>query len=263
MRNEYALITGASSGIGLEYARQLAAEGYNLILVGNQADENCRVAEYLASQYGVRTLPIYADLAREGAAYELYARVGELPVEVLVSNAGMLLFSTLTHTPAPSLEKIIALHCSTPTLLCRLLAEQMLRRGRGHIVLMSSITAWTPYPTISHYAATKCYLRSFAQSLWYEMRDRGVSVTAVFPSAVDTPFYDLDDKMRRWLLRCGVMLSAESVACKALRAMFRGRRRCLPGFLTKVEAAICWLLPAWALLPIMKIPAVRRILERI
>ncbi|MBR0332442.1 MAG: SDR family NAD(P)-dependent oxidoreductase, partial [Alistipes sp.] len=182
MRNEYALITGASSGIGLEYARQLAAEGYNLILVGNQADENCRVAESLASQYGVRTLPIYADLAREGAAEELYARVGELPVEVLISNAGMLLFSTLAHTPAPSLEKIIALHCTTPTLLCRLFAEQMLLRGRGHIVLMSSITAWTPYPTISHYAATKTYLKSFADSLWCELREKGVSVTAVFPS---------------------------------------------------------------------------------
>ena len=95
------------------------------------------------------------------------------------------------------------------------------------------------------------------------MRDKGVSVTTVYPSAVDTPFYDLDDKMRRLLLRCGVMLSAESVARKALRAMFRSRRRCIPGLLPKVEAALCWLLPAWALLPIMKIPAVRRILERI
>ena len=263
MRNEYALITGASSGIGLEYARQLAAEGYNLILVGNQADENCRVAESLASQYGVRTLPIYADLAREGAAEELFARVGELPVEVLISNAGMLLFSTLAHTHAPSLEKIIALHCTTPTLLCRLFAEQMLQRGRGHIVLMSSITAWTPYPTISHYAATKTYLKSFADSLWCELREKGVSVTAVFPSAVDTPLYNLDADTRLWLRRCGLMLSAEDVARKALRAMHQGRRRCLPGFLTKVEAALCYLLPTWIVLPIMKIPAVRRILEKI
>ena len=128
---------------------------------------------------------------------------------------------------------------------------------------MSSITAWTPYPTISLYGATKAYLHSFGQSLWYEMRGRGVSITAVYPSAVDTPFYDLSDKMRSLLLRVGLMLSAESVARKALRAMFAGRRRCLPGLITKLEAAICYLLPAWVLLPILKIPAIRRILERV
>lgn len=261
----YALITGGSSGIGREYARQLAKRGWNLIIVSNREEDNARVAEELSAQYGIKAEPLYADLTEKDAAEKIYDHVQRMgiEVEVLINNAGMLLFSQLVNTPAPQLERIIALHCTTPTKLCQFFADKMAERGGGYILIMSSITAWTPYPTISHYAATKCYLRSFAQSLWYEMRDRGVSVTAVFPSAVDTPFYDLDDKMRRWLLRCGVMLSAESVARKALRAMFCGRRRCLPGFLTKVEAAICWLLPAWALLPIMKIPAVRRILERI
>lgn len=261
----YALVTGGSSGIGREYARQLAAKGWNLIIVSNREEDNARVAEELTAQYSIKAEPLYADLTEKDAAEKIYDHVQRMgiEVEVLINNAGMLLFSKLCNTPAEQLERIIALHCTTPTKLCQLFADKMAERGGGYILIMSSITAWTPYPTISHYAATKCYLRSFAQSLWYEMRDRGVSVTAVFPSAVDTPFYDLDDKMRRWLLRCGVMLSAESVARKALRAMFRGRRRCLPGFLTKVEAAICWLLPAWALLPIMKIPAVRRILERI
>ena len=261
----YALITGASSGIGLEYARQLAAEGWNLVVVSNRAEENCRVAEELARQYGVTVEPLYADLTEADAAEKIYARTKEMGVQVdiLINNAGMLLFSTLCNTPAEQLERIVALHCTTPTKLCRFFATEMGERGYGHILIMSSITAWTPYPTISHYAATKAYLHSFAQSLWYEMRRRGVSVTAVYPSAVDTPFYDLDDKMRRLLLRCGVMLSAESVARKALRAMFRSRRRCIPGLLPKIEAALCWLLPAWALLPILKIPAVKRILERI
>ena len=265
MNNDYALITGASSGIGLEYARALASKGYNLILVSNQADDNRRVAEALSSEYGVDALPIYADLTRREAAREVYDYVmeRELQVDILINNAGMLLFSTLCRTEYTSLDKIIALHCTTPTQLCRLFAEPMVRRGRGHIVLMSSVTAWTPYPTISHYAATKAFLKSFADSLWYELRDKGVSVTAVFPSAVDTPFYSLADKQRRLLRSVGLMLLAESVARKALGAMFRGRRRCLPGFLTKVEAAICYLLPAWALLPILKIPAVRRILERV
>lgn len=261
----YALITGGSSGIGREYARELAAAGWNLIIVSNRKEDNLRVAEELSSQYGVVVEPLYADLTDADAAEKIYDHVQEMgiEVEVLINNAGMLLFSKLEHTPAEQLERIIALHCTTPTKLCRLFAADMAERGRGHIMIMSSITAWTPYPTISHYAATKSYLKSFAQSLWYELRDRGVSITAVFPSAVDTPLYNLDDKMRRRLLRCGVMLSAESVARKALRAMFSRCRRCLPGLLTKIEAAICYLLPAWVLLPVMKIPAVRRILDRL
>ena len=265
MGNDYALITGASSGIGLEYARALASMGYNLILVGNRADENSSVAEALRSEYGIDAQPVYADLSQREAAREVYNYVQGrgLRVDILINNAGALLFSTLCRTDYLSLDRIVTLHCTTPTELCRLFAEEMVRRGRGHIVLMSSVTAWTPYPTISHYAATKAYLKSFADSLWYELRDKGVSVTAVFPSAVDTPFYDLDDKQRRLLRRVGVMLSAEEVASKALRAMFRGRRRCLPGLLTKVEAAICWLLPAWALLPVLKIPAVKRILNKV
>ena len=169
----------------------------------------------------------------------------------------------LCRTEPQALERIVALHCTTPTLLCRLFAARMMERGRGRILIMSSITAWTPYPTISHYAATKAYLSSFAQSLWYELRGTGVSLTTVFPSAVDTPFYDLKAEHRRWLLRLGLMLSAEEVARKALRAMFRGRRRLLPGVWTKVEAALCACLPAWALLPVLKLPAVRRILERV
>ena len=265
MGNEYALITGASSGIGLEYARALAAKGYNLILVGNRADDNCRVAEALHSEYGIDALSVYADLTRREAARDVYDYVKGrgLQVDILINNAGMLLFSTLVRAEYPSLDKIITLHCTTPTHLCRLFAEEMVQRGRGHILLMSSVTAWTPYPTISHYAATKAYLKSFGQALWYELRGSGVSVTTLFPSAVDTPFYSLSSGSRVWLKRLGVMLSAEDVVRKALRAMFRGRRRCLPGLITKIEAALCSLMPAWLLLPILKIPAVKRILEKV
>lgn len=261
----YALITGGSSGIGREYARQMAALGWNIIVVSNREEENERVAEELSAQYGVAVVPLYADLTEADAAEKIFVYTEQrgIKVDVLINNAGMLLFSQLVNTPAQQLERIVALHCTTPTKLCRLFATDMAERGGGRILIMSSITAWTPYPTISHYAATKAYLHSFAQSLWYEMRGRGVSITTVYPSAVNTPFYDLSDKMRGRLLSCGVMMSAESVARKALKAMFSSRRRCLPGLITKIEAAICYLLPAWALLPILKIPAVKRILEKI
>ena len=261
----YALISGASSGIGLEYARQLAAKGYNIIIVSNRDEENRRVAAQIAERYGVEALPLYADLSQPDSAQKIYdwCRENNLEIEILINNAGMLLFSTLVHTDPTRINTLINLHCTTPTHLCRLFGEDMKVRGRGHVLIMSSITAWTPYPTISHYGASKVYLRNFAQSLWYELRDYGVSVTAVFPSAVDTPLYNLDEKPRRWLLRFGVMMSAENLARKALRAMFRGQRRCIPGLLTKLTYAVCAILPAHGLIPILKLPVVKRLLEKL
>lgn len=261
----YALITGASSGIGLEYARQLAARGYGIIVVSNRDGDNIRVADMLAREFGVAAVPLYADLSESGIAQKIYDRVRELGliVDILINNAGILLFSNLERTNASEIDRIIALHCTTPVQLCRLFAADMKRRREGHILIMSSITAWTPYPTMSHYGATKAFLRSFGQSLWYEMRNCGVGVTTVFPSAVDTPLYDLDEKMRKRLLNSGLMMSAETLARKALKAMFCGRRRCLPGAMTKIEAGICAVLPAHALLPVLKIPAVKRLLAKI
>ena len=260
----YALITGAGSGIGFQYACELAARGYGIMVVSNNAEQNERAVATLRQEFGVEAVAIYADLAKADAAERLYAEavaIGE--VEVLVSNAGVLQFSTLERTAESTIERIIALHCTTPSKLCRLFAADMRRRGRGYIVLMSSITAYMPYPTISLYAATKRFICSFGQSLWFEMRGSGVRVCTVFPSAVDTPFYKLDDKMRRLMLCLGLMQSPESVARKALKATFCGRRRCLPGLLTKIIGLLCAVAPAWALLPILKIPAVKRILERV
>lgn len=261
----FALVTGGSSGIGEQYVRQLATEGHNVIVVSNRDEDNRRVAEAVSAEFGVEALSLTIDLTEPTAAEQIFAfcEGHAIEVDILINNAGMLIFNQLERTDSARIDTIIALHCTTPTKLCRLFAPAMRVRGEGHIVLMSSVTAWTPFPTISHYAATKAYLRSFGQSLWYELREAGVTVTTVFPSAVDTPFYTLSDRARRWLRRFGVMLSAEAVARKALRAMRNGRRRCLPGLLTKIEAAICAILPSWVLLPVLRIPAVRRILERI
>lgn len=261
----WALVTGGSSGIGEALCEGLAARGWSLVVVSLSEADNERVAAQLQQRYGVQVETLCLDLTAPDAAEQLYrhTRALGLEIDLLASNAGMLLFSLLGHTPGERIDKLIALHCTTPTRLCRLYGAEMAERGRGYILLTSSITAWTPYPTISHYAASKAYLKSFGQSLWYEMRERGVQVTTLFPSAVDTPLYNLDERTRRRLRRWGVMLSAEEVASKALTALFRGRRRSLPGLLTKMEAAVCYLLPAWALLPVLRIPAVRRILDKL
>ena len=262
---KFALITGSSSGIGLEYARLLAASGHNLVIVSNRAEENEAVAAAIRHDYGVEALALYADLAQGDAAERIYAQCRErgIEVDILISNAGILHFGKLVHTAPEAIGRIVAIHCTAPMKLCRLFGADMCRRGAGHILIMSSMTVWTPYPTMSLYGSTKALLCNFGQSLWYEMRERGVSVTTVFPGAVDTPLYNLSDKMRRRLRLVGVMMSAEEVARCGLRAMWRGRRRCIPGVLTKAEVALCRLLPARALLPFLRIPPIRRLLERL
>lgn len=261
----YALITGASSGIGRHYACELARRGYNIIAVSNQPEQLDDTTTQIRERYGVEAHSIYADLANPESALDIFNRCEEHQheVEILVCNAGMLLFSTLMQTEPQRLQTIINLHCTTTTLLVRYFGERMKQRRKGRILIMSSSTAWLPYPTISHYSATKSYLKSFASAIWYELHRYGVSVTAVFPGAVDTPFYKLSDKLRRRFVTLGVMMRPEVIAHRAIRAMMRGRRRLTPGLFTKLVVAICAILPARLLDIFLLMPPVKRLLERV
>ena len=261
----YALITGASSGIGRCYATLLAERGYNIIAVSNQEAELSATAKDITERYGVEVHTMCVDLAERGAAKSIFGHTESQgwQVDILVCNAGMLLFSTLVNTAPESLAAIVDLHCTTTTLLCRYYGERMKERRHGRILIMSSSTAWLPYPTISHYGATKAYLKSFASALWYELHRYGVSVTSVYPGAVDTPFYKLSDKMRRRFVALGIMMRPETIAKRGIRAMMRGRRRLVPGFFTKLVVAICAILPARVLDLFLRIGPIKRLLERV
>lgn len=262
---KYALITGASSGIGRCYAHEMAQRGYGIIAVSNQQQELSTLAEELSAKYSVEVQTIYINLAERNAAKSIYDRcVAETwEVEVLICNAGMLLFSTLTRTEPERLATIVDLHCTTTTLLCRYFGEAMKERSKGRILLMSSSTAWLPYPTISHYSATKSYIKSLAFALWYELHRHGVSVTAVFPGAVDTPFYNLSPKLRRTFVSLGIMHRPETIARRGVKAMFRGRRRLTPGLFTKFVVGVCAILPARVLDLFLRIGPIKRLLERV
>lgn len=262
---KFTLITGASSGIGLAYAEQLAAKGENIVVVSNQSERNEEVAQMLKDRYRVEALPLYADLSNANSAQEIFDWCKEQNIEVdtLISNAGILQFSMFMSCTPTLIDKIIALHCTTPTKLCRLFGEDMCKRGNGRILMMSSISAWIPYPTISLYGSTKAYMKSFAQSLWAEMRQHGVRVTTVYPGAVDTPLYSLDEKYRKWLRFCGLMMRPEKLARAGIKAMERGRRAVTPGLFSKFAAFAVRILPAHTVLLIMKIPIVKRLLEKL
>ena len=236
-----ALITGGSSGLGLEFARQLRELGYALILVSNRQDELDSAAAELPGAV-IRC----QDLARTNAADELYdwcCERGILP-DVIVNDAGMFFFKELTAEDLPRVQAMIDLHVVTVTRICLLFGDAMKKRGSGRILNISSMCARIPAPGITIYSATKAYLRSFGRSLSYELKPHGVTLTTVCPAAVATPLYRLSERQMRAGLRLGLVRTPRWLVRRALRALFRGRRVLSPAFMNVWLPTLIALIPA-------------------
>ena len=183
-----ALVTGASSGIGLEFARQLAAWGAALVMVSIDRDDLEREAARIATDYRVPVETLCMDLARPESADELYRYCREkgLTIDILINNAGIFSFREVTRTDPAKIETMLQLHIGTVTRLSRLFAADMCARRRGYLLNMSSLSCWTPYPGIALYTATKAYIRVFTRALACELHDYGVHATVVCPGGVAT-----------------------------------------------------------------------------
>ena len=240
-----ALVTGASSGMGLEYARQLAARGNDLLIVSNQQEQLIEATSMLVEQYGVNVIPRYQDLGTEDAAASLYdyCKQQDLEVDILVCNAGMFFFKEIHPELQGRVDTMLNLHVVTNTKLCMLFGEDMKKRRCGHILIMSSLAATLPMPGITVYSATKAYLKSFGRSLYFEMRPYGVGVTTVCPAAVATPLYNLKESLMNFAVKIGVIWTPERLVRRALRGMYRNRRLMCPGFMN------IWMPPVIAALP--------------
>ncbi len=240
-----ALITGGSSGIGLEYSKALARKGYSVALVGNREDELRRSVTLLAEEFRVNVSMLCIDLSEHGAAERVasWARSLAESVEVLVCNAGMFFMEYLSGENLGKARAMMSLHMESVAELCILLGSDMKARGGGRILIMSSMTDRVPAPGIALYSATKAFLSSFGKSLSYEMRPFGVTVTTVRPAAVDTDLYNIKPGLRRVLRKAGVIRSPEWLARRGLRGLFRGRRTVSPGLLCAVVPALVGLLP--------------------
>ena len=240
-----ALVTGATSGMGLEYCRQLAQRGHHLVMVSNQQQLLDTLPTQLSQQYNIRAIGRYQDLSAPDAARQLFdwcLRQG-LQIDILINNAGMFFFHELTPDYADRAETMLALHVLTPTRLCALFGEEMKHRRQGYIINVSSLTAQIPAPGITLYAATKAYLKSYSKSLYFEMRPYGVGVTTVLPAAVATPLYNLNPKTQAVLTRLGIIRTPQWLVRRALRGMFRKRHYVKPGFLNYLAPILIKLLP--------------------
>ena len=241
----WALITGASRGIGFEYARQMAERGYNLIVVADDGEELAEAARKVAEEFGVEVRTKVLDLIPQQAAHELFAWTESegLQIEVLINNAGAFSYLDVLKSDFARIDQLIGLHITTPTITCRLYGEQMAERGHGYILNMSSYSIWMPLPGLTLYSASKDYLNSFSRAYAKEVRERGVTVTAVCPAGVTTDLYGLPRDWQRFGRRIGVLISAKKCARQALRAMYRHKKVFVPAAWFRIFVPILTTLP--------------------
>ena len=246
---EWALVTGACSGIGLAIAERLASLGYNIAVADIDAGGLHRAELGITERYGVEVRGMEMDLARMESAGRLHDWCVRERIEplILVNNAGVFIYNDMLDTDAGRIEKMIGLHVLTVSMLCRLFGEDMARRGRGYILNMSSYSMWMPWPGLALYSATKSYIRNFSRAVSYEMREKGVGVTTVLPAGVTTGLYGLAENLQRTGKKLGILLTPEKTAEVSLAAMFRRRRQYVPGFLMRMVLPLVKVLPAWTI----------------
>lgn len=230
--------------MGLEYARQLAGRGYDLVLVSNRQEELDTAAEELRAQFPVNVITRFQDLSVPDAADNLFQWcTQEVLPDVLINNAGMFFFKELQAEDLDKVQAMVNLHIVTVTRMCLLFGNAMKRRGSGYILNVSSMAARIPAPGITVYSATKAYLKNFGRSLSYELKPYGVSITTVCPAAIATPLYRLSEEKMRLGVRIGLIKTPHWLVKRALRAMFRRRRVASPGFMNVWLPALVALLP--------------------
>jgi uncharacterized protein len=234
------LVTGASSGIGAEFARQLAARGHGVFLVARREDRLRELAEEIGRQHGVRAEIAAADL-EDHSQWELLPRVVEergLRVEVLVNNAG---FSTVgdVHANPDRQLGMIRVNCEALVALTAAFLPEMVDRSRGAVINVASVVAFQPMPVQAVYAATKAFVLSFSEAVNAELKGTGVTMTALCPGPVATEFIEAAGFKRGIEDQPSfVWSSAKDVAKSGIEGAEKGKRTVVHGMIARASAAL-------------------------
>lgn len=214
---EWALVTGASSGIGEVFARQLAARKLNLILVARSADKLQTLAHKLETTHNIKTRTAALDLVQDDFMPTLASLTHDIPVSVLVNNAGFGLSGRFLENPVERELEMLHLNCRAPLLLTHHYANAMKTRGKGIIIFLSSILGHMSVPRMAHYAATKGYDLQLAEGLARELEPAGIHVMALCPGPTQTGFSDVAGiNIRR-------QMTADDVVARALAQVGQSR----------------------------------------
>lgn len=246
-KGQTALITGASSGIGVSFARQLAGHGVHLILVARREDRLNALAAELAGDHGITVRVFAQDLSVDGAAQALYSRIKEegLQVDLLLNNAGLGKHGEFLELAMDTHTSMMHLNIDALTELTWLFGRDMVARRSGNILLVSSIAGFVPVPLFSTYAASKAFVLNFGRALHKEWKPHNVNVTVLCPGGTLTEFMDVSGQKIDGI-RSLAMMSSDSVASAGLQALQRRKAVVVPGWLYKVSMASLRLIPGRA-----------------
>ncbi len=224
---DWALVTGGTSGIGAALVRQFAASGMNIVLVARTQTKLDEMAKSLKSEFSVEVRTIAADLSAPQSPAMVIDAVNDLEIAVIVPGAAVETSGYFVETPLERQSALVQMNVTTPMILTHHFGAEMASRGRGAILLVSSLSGWSAQPYMANYGASKAYILSLGASLYHEMKDKGVDVSVLSPGPTDTPM----------IANTGIdfesmgmsIMTPESVALEALEGLGK-RPDTVPGF---------------------------------
>lgn len=246
LQGHRAVITGASSGLGEQYARQLAALGCDLVVAARRDDRLGKLATELETAHGVKVEVIRSDLAKPGAAFELHAAAvaDERPVTILVNNAGIGPYSKFIGEARERLLDTIQLNTLALTELCHLFATHMVEHGQqSYIANVGSVASFQGVPNFAVYSGTKAYVRVFSEILAHELKESNISVTCICPGGTVTEFMETNGQALKESAH-SFMMTADDVVRQAIIAMLAGQTVLVPGLFNKVTCFLPRLMPS-------------------
>ncbi len=229
---EYILITGASSGIGYEMAKQLASKNFNLLLVARSEDKLLKLQQELKNKFKIELEYLLYDLSEPNAAQDLYNEIKEHKYLVtgLINNAGFGDYGNFVEMPLKKDEEMIAVNVTTLVGLTKLFGADMVKAGKGRIMNVASLLSFLPFPYYSIYSATKSFVLSFTETVSAELEGTGVIVTALCPGTVETPFHT--DAMRKTnAMSANKPVPADVVAEAGVELFLNGKGKKIVGFM--------------------------------
>lgn len=250
MKREIVVVTGASSGIGEELARNFADGGYDLVLVARSEDKLTALASELEQDKGVKTWVEPADLSTRGSAKKLAKSLQQqdIEVDVLVNCAGVLEHGSFINFTEKSQQDLIDLNISALTNMLSNFLPPMVARGKGRILNVASIAAFQPVPGLATYAATKAYVLSLTESLAEELSGKGVTVTALCPGVTATNMVATAQEKSDGLKLPGFIVGdVEDVAAQGYKACMKGDVICVPGTVNLAATIMGRATPKWLL----------------